>query len=89
MRLTEKNATMQGTTIGFPNAIACYWKLKDLEDIEEELGIDLVAMARLFKQMKDDMELDYMVSIPRLTINTELALKDKEYELLKRWLEDE
>ena len=50
MRLTDKNATRQGTTIGFPNAIACYWKLKDLEDIEDELGIELIT---LFKALKD------------------------------------
>ncbi len=49
MRLTDKNATRQGTTIGFPNAIACYWKLKKYEDIEEEIGIDLVI---LFKALK-------------------------------------
>ena len=41
MRLTGKNATRQGTTIGFPKAIACYWKLKDYEDIEDELGLPL------------------------------------------------
>lgn len=47
MRLTDKNATRQGTTIGFPNAIACYWKLKNYEDIEEELGIDLITYFKL------------------------------------------
>ena len=44
MRLTNKNATKQGTTIGMPKAVACYWKLKPLEDIEEELGIDLITL---------------------------------------------
>lgn len=49
MRLTKKYAERLGTTIGMPLAVECYWKLRDLEDIEEELGIDLITLFKAFK----------------------------------------
>ena len=50
MRITKKTDTKEGTTIGMPKAIKAYWKLKELEDIEEELGISLDI---LFKALKN------------------------------------
>lgn len=41
-RLTKKTDAEARTTIGMPRAVACYWKLKKYEDIEEEIGIDLI-----------------------------------------------
>ena len=41
-RKTDRNATKQGTTIGFPLAKACYWKLKEIEDVLEDFGVENV-----------------------------------------------
>lgn len=49
-RLTNKNASPERTTIGMPKAVACYWKLKQYEDLEEELGIELSVLFKAFKQ---------------------------------------
>jgi len=46
-RLTKKTNSGELTTIGMPNAVACYWKLKKYEDIEEELGIDLIKLLKV------------------------------------------
>lgn len=40
IRLTKKNATPKGTTIGIPKAVKCYWKLKDIEDVMEKFNIE-------------------------------------------------
>ena len=50
MRLTKKTDTKEGTTIGMPKAIKAYWKLKEYEDIEEELGIDLITLYKVLDQ---------------------------------------
>ena len=50
MRFTKKGATREGTTIGFPKAVECYWKLKNYEDIEEELGIDISILIKALQK---------------------------------------
>lgn len=47
-RITKKTDTKEGTTIGMPKAVKAYWKLKDHEDIEDELGISIKDYFRLF-----------------------------------------
>lgn len=55
MRLTKQTDTKEGTTIGMPKAVAAYWKLKEYEDLEEELDIDLIT---LFDELKDTMAMN-------------------------------
>ena len=65
-RLTKRNATKQGTTIGMPKAVHAYWKLKEIEDIEDELGIDLILLGKAIKGIwiknKDSKEPFYVGS---------------------------
>ena len=49
MRITKKTDTKEGTTIGMPKAIKAYWKLKELEDIEDEIGLDLIIVFKALK----------------------------------------
>lgn len=39
-RLTNKYDSKEGTTIGMPKAVACYWKLKGIEDVMEKHNIE-------------------------------------------------
>lgn len=50
MRLTEHLEEDSVFTLGMPKAHSCYIKLSKLEDIEDELGIDLLT---LFKALKN------------------------------------
>lgn len=46
MRITKKTDLFIGTTVSMPKAIECYWKVKDYEDLEEELGINLIIFTK-------------------------------------------
>ena len=47
IRLTKENANRSGTTIGFPRAVECYWKLKLYEDLDDVIHINLFDLPRI------------------------------------------
>lgn len=71
-RITKKTDTKEGTTIGMPKAIKAYWKLKEYEDIEEELGIDLII---LFEELKGTMAMKMLYA--QIDVIKERLTKEK------------
>ena len=49
MRLTKQNATFEGTTVAMPTAVRCYWRLKEYEDKEDELGVGILTIIEAFE----------------------------------------
>ena len=62
MRLTHKLVNEKGYTYKY-NDFGCFDKLGELEDIEDELGIDLLTLIKAFRggiYVKIDGEIDYI-----------------------------
>ena len=77
MRLTKKNGTPEGTTIGMPIAVSCYWKLKEYEDEEDDL--DEINLLTLINALRNGIWVSSKERFDTFIKGCELRVKGKAF----------